>query len=109
MKIEFFDKETGEDFELPENIGWRVVEEVKEIKEQELIVDWSKIDRIYKWVAMNQWGDLSSFMIKPKLSEYDGQWYTPVGFYVGSVDDCVISRPSPDKWRESLIQRPEGV
>ena len=125
MKIEFYDLETGKavegnymvdgngtvylietncgeyDIGHSNNIGWRVVEE-----EQGLVVDWSKVPEQYKWAMIDKYGDFFICQTKPK--DCGNSWHVAAGRWA-YLDNAVISKPSPDKWRESLIQRPEGV
>ena len=129
MKIEFYDLETGKavegnymvdgngtvylietncgeyDIGHSNNIGWRVVEE-----EQGLVVDWSKIPKRCRWAAMDEDGDTYAYNMAPSIAyEYGNKyWILEIGYQI-NIDSLVISKPSPDKWRESLIQRPEGV
>jgi len=137
MKIEFFDKETGNIipdyikekdcsrqyvvgadgvvifintekwnevwFQEDPAIGWRVVEEEKE---QELIVDWSKVPEQYKWAAMDE--NEIVFVYSREPFQMGNLWASRSE--AGFIDpNYALSKPSPDKWRESLIQRPEGV
>lgn len=73
-------------------------------KPRQLIIPWEHIKPEYKWAAMDANGQVSVYENKPNAGvEYwkDVAW--GVGCYCLNIDTTGID------WRDSLVQRPEGV
>ena len=67
---------------------------------------WAVLDKKFRWAAMDSDGFVSAFSNEPIVISGAESWGAgsrqPLNYLVGVEAD-------PSRWRESLIQRPEGV
>lgn len=72
-------------------------------KPRQLIIPWEVIKNEYKWAAMDGDGEVYVFKKKPAIDHRD--WYHDEygNIYALNIDTTGID------WRESLVQRPDGV
>lgn len=73
-------------------------------KPRQLIIPWEVIKPEYKWAAMDESGSLWVYEGKPKAG--DSAWG-----YSGNLDGigALNINTTGIDWRESLVQRPDGV
>lgn len=81
-------------------------DEVYRTKPRRLIIPWDVIKHEFKWAAMDSCLAIHTFCEKP--DELHNRWICSAGYAVGSVSALNIDTTGID-WRESLVQRPEGV
>jgi len=70
-------------------------------------VDWSALDEKWRFIAVD--GDDWAYAHAERPNIYDKQWVVPGGDCF-RIDGFLSSyRPGTCDWRDSLIERPEGV
>lgn len=72
---------------------------------RQLTIPWEHIKSEYKWAAMDECGRVCFFCGKPLCRVRDGMWENGQDW---AMSPLAIDTTGID-WRESLVQRPEGV
>lgn len=75
-------------------------------KTRQLIIPWEVIKPEYKWAAMTEHMDVILSSVCPLVTN-GGYWWWESGI-TALVEELNINTDGID-WRESLVQRPEGV
>lgn len=93
------------------DIDWgRIVQldlnDVYRTKPRQLVIPWEHIKEEYKWAAMGRCHEVKLFIEKPKMD--NDRWVSANGGGFCYLEGLKISKDGID-WRESLVQRPEGV
>lgn len=77
-----------------------------EIPQKQLVIPWEHIKPKYKWAAMDKDGELFVFVCSPK--QENTLWWDQLEGGCESINVLNIDTDGVD-WKQSLIERPEGV
>ena len=70
-------------------------------------VDWSALDKKWKFMAMDRKGWIYAYSDRPEIDCQE--WATPGGDHINISGLLTSYKPGTCDWRDSLIERPEGV
>lgn len=70
-------------------------------------IDWSHVNKDYKYMATDEDGDTHLYNKKPYIEDY-GVWNVSSGF-CKSAEAFVSFVPGTCNWKDSLVERPEGI
>ena len=77
------------------------------IKETKPSIDWSHIATEYRWLAMDKCGEAYVYDRKPSLVEVWNAWDVSGQYH--NVGVLVSYKAGTCDWKNSLVERPEGV